>query len=177
MKAWLTWFLIGIVFILGGLLALFNPLAATVTAEQIAAWLFVLGGIAQLLSAFRMGSFAARVLNGILALAFLWLGTSLLVNPLAGLLTLTVLVAIMFLVNGSAKLLLAMTMQGTGFFWPTVLSGAVSVVLALMVFSNFPQSAAILLGALLAVELVSSGVMIMAFALFVRGSAARHDGT
>ncbi|MGC9419637.1 MAG: HdeD family acid-resistance protein [Rhodovulum sp.] len=162
--------LIGLVFILGGLFALFNPLAATLTAEQIAAWLFVLGGIMQLVAAVRTGGWGARLLNAVLALAYLWLGISLLANPLAGVLTLTVLVAIVFLVNGATKLLLALTMRGTPFLWPTAVSGAISLLLALMVFSNFPQSAALLLGVLLAVELVSSGVMILAFALFVRGS-------
>lgn len=176
MSAWWSWVLIGVVFILGGLLALFNPFAATLTAEQIAAWLFLLGGLLQLVAAVRSGGWLARVLNVILALAALWLGVSLLANPLAGVLTLTLVVAILFLVNGAAKLLLALTMRGTVFFWPTVLSGAISVLLALMVFANFPQSAAVLLGVLLAVELVSSGVMIVAFALFVRHRGAGRVG-
>ncbi|MCO8146106.1 DUF308 domain-containing protein [Rhodovulum tesquicola] len=177
MGSWWFWVLIGTVFILGGLFALFNPLAATLTAEQIAAWLFVLGGIAQLLGAVRTAGWTARILNVVLALAYLWLGVSLLANPLAGVLTLTVLVAILFLINGAAKLLLGLTMRGTSFFWPTMISGAVSVVLALMVLSNFPQSAAVLLGVLLAVELVSSGVMILSFALFVRGRGPGRGGT
>lgn len=172
MGSWWFWILIGVVFVLGGIFALLNPLAATFTVEQIAGWVFVVGGIAQLVGAVRTAGWTARILTLVLALASLWLGVSLLANPLAGVLTLTVLVAIMFLINGAAKLLLGFTMRGTPFFWPIMLSGAISVVLALMVFSNFPQSAAVVLGVLLAVELVSSGVMILSFALFLRASGA-----
>lgn len=171
MKTWWFWVLIGITFIFGGLLALFNPFVATVTAEQIAAWLFVFGGIAQLVAAVRMGGWGSRILNAILALAYLWLGISLLANPLAGILTLTLIVSIIFMINGTAKLLLAFTMRKTTYFWPFLISGAVSVLLAVMVLSNLPQTASVLLGVLLAVELLSSGVMIIAFALFLKDSA------
>lgn len=172
MGSWLIWLVIGLVFILGGIVSLLNPFAATVTAEQIAAWLFVFGGIAQVVAAFRAEGWGARILNIILALAYLWLGISLLANPLAGILTLTVLAAIMFLVNGILKVLLAFTLRGTGVFWPVLISGAISVILAVMVFTNFPQSAAILLGTLLAVELLSSGVMIVFYAFALRDEAA-----
>lgn len=172
MGSWLIWLVIGLVFILGGIVSLLNPFAATVTAEQIAAWLFVFGGIAQVVAAFRAEGWGARILNIILALAYLWLGVSLLANPLAGILTLTVLAAIMFLVNGILKVALAFTLRGTGVFWPVLISGAISVILAVMVFTNFPQSAAILLGTLLAVELLSSGVMIVFYAFALRDEAA-----
>lgn len=170
MGSWLLWLVIGVLFVLGGLFALFNPFAATLTAEQIAAWLFVFGGAAQVVAAFRAGGWAARILNIILALAYLWLGISLLANPLAGILTLTVLVAIMFLINGALKVMLAFNVRGSGAFWPILLSGVISVVLAIMVFTNFPQSAAVLLGVLLAIELLSSGAMMVAFALSLKSN-------
>jgi uncharacterized membrane protein HdeD (DUF308 family) len=169
MGSWLAWLVIGIFFVLGGVFCFFNPLAATLTAEQMAAWLFIIGGVAQAVAAFRAEGWGARVLSVILALAYLWLGISLLSNPLAGILTLTLVVAIMFFVNGSLKVVLAFsTARGTGAFWPILISGVVSVVLAIMVITNFPQSAAVLLGVLLAIELLSSGLVLIAYALALK---------
>lgn len=168
MGKWMIWIVIGLGFLCGGFIALMNPFAATLTAEQIAAWLFLFGGLAQIVAAFRAEGMSARVLAIVLALVFLWLGVSLLANPLAGVLTLTLVVAMMFLANGVLKVLLSFTVRGTVYFWPILLSGAVSVILAIMVFANFPSSAAVLLGVLLAVELISTGAMMIAYALFLR---------
>lgn len=172
MGNWLLWLLIGVVFILGGIFSLLNPLTATLTAEQITGWLFVIGGVAQVVAAFRTGVWGARFLNIVLALAYVWFGVSLLANPFAGVLALTMLAAIMFLVNGILKVFLALSLRGSGAFWPILISGAVSVVLAAMVFTNFPQSAAVLLGVLLAIELLSSGAMMVVYALSFRNASA-----
>lgn len=170
MNHWLFWLLIGIVGLIGGVSALLNPFVATVTAEQIAAWFFIISGILQILAVFRTEGWGRRIWALILAAAFLWLGLTLLANPFAGIISLTLMAAIMFFVSGLTKMFGAFTMRGTGYFWMIFLSGAVSVLLAVMVFTNFPQSAAVLLGILLAVELLSSGAALIAFALFLRNN-------
>ena len=43
-------FVAGAICLLGGLIAVFNPLAASFTAEQIAGWLFLFAGVVQALS-------------------------------------------------------------------------------------------------------------------------------
>ena len=49
-----------------------------------------------------------------------------------------------------------------------MISGLVSIILGVMVLANFPQSAAVVLGILLAVELLSNGVSAIALALLTR---------
>jgi uncharacterized membrane protein HdeD (DUF308 family) len=168
MNGWLLWFLVGLVMMLGGLLALLNPLAATLTAEQIAAWIFLLSGLLQLVGVFRVQEWTARIWGLLLSVACLWLGISLLFNPLAGVFALTFVVALGFLASGLAKLILGFRIRTTAYFWPTMISGVMSLVLALMVFLNFPQSAAVLLGVLLSIELLISGATMAAFALTLR---------
>lgn len=165
---WWVWALAGGVMTLGGVLALANPLAATLTAEQIAAWVVLLAGVLQLIECFRSRSWSVGLLAGILAAAYLWLGVSLLFDPLAGVVTLTAVVAAGFLVSGVVKLAYAVRMRRLAAFWPFLLSAVLSILLAVMVFFNFPVAAAMLLGTMLAVELVASGATMIAFAVLLR---------
>ena len=122
----------------------------------------------EIFAAFQRKGWGQRIWALVLALAFVWLGVTLLYNPLAGILSLTLVAALMFLANGIAQVFFAFSVRSAASFWPILVSGALSVVLALMVFSNFPQSARVLLGVLLGVELLSSGAALIAFALHIR---------
>jgi uncharacterized membrane protein HdeD (DUF308 family) len=55
----------------------------------------------------------------------------------------------------------------------TLLSGLVSLALGVMVFTNFPQSAAVVLGVLLAIELIATGITLVSFAFLLRKSPLR----
>lgn len=171
MKHWLLWFLAGIVLIVGGILALANPLAATLTATAIAAWSFLIGGVFQLYAALKDEGTGSKIWTAIAGGAGIVLGIALFNNPFAGVISLTLLVAIMFFVIGLTKVIVSFSLKGTGAFWPVLISGALSVILALMIFSNFPQSAATILGVLLAIELISSGISLIMMSLI--GKAAK----
>jgi uncharacterized membrane protein HdeD (DUF308 family) len=174
MTNWLLWLLIGIISILGGIFALMNPFAATLAATTLAAWVFIIAGALQILGVFQTDGWGARIWGLILALAFIWLGISILGNPLQGMLSLTIVAGIMFIATGIAKIIFAFQIRGSGYFAWAILSGLVSLILGIMVFTNFPYSAAVVLGVLLAVELISSGVTLVTFALLLRNSPMRR---
>ncbi len=164
----ILWIIIGIVSIIGGIVALANPVIATFTAAQIAAYVFIFVGIIQILGAFGEAGFGAKLWNTVLGALAIWLGISILGNPLAGVLALTTMVAVLFLAAGIIKLILAVSLEDRSFFWLMLLSGIVSIVLAVMIFSNWPYSAGTVLGILLGVDLISNGVSLIAM-----GSALR----
>ena len=93
------WILIlGALLIVGGLMAFIKPFAASLTAVAIAGSILTLGGIVQLWIAFQdTGSRGARLVSAILGLLILAFGISLLANPLAGIVSLTLLIAGFFL--------------------------------------------------------------------------------
>lgn len=156
------WTIVGCLSILAGILAFANPLVATLTAEQVAGWGFLIVGVLQIFSAFRQVSWGGRIWVLLVGVLMVLLGIDLLANPFEGVLTLTLAVAALFLVAGILRIVLAFGLRGTGAFWLVLLSGAVSVILAVMIFGNFPASALSILGILLAVELISNGISIIA---------------
>lgn len=165
MKHWIWWMIAGLVSILGGIFALANPFAASLTVELLAGWSFIFVGVITLVSAFSDQGWGARIFTVILGVLLVLLGFNLLANPLAGLLSLTYAVAILLMIAGILRLVLAFNEDFRAFRAIMIISGVLSIVLALMIFSNFPQSAAVILGIYLAIELISNGVALIAISL------------
>lgn len=156
------WIIVGCLSILAGILALANPLVATLTAEQVAGWGFLIVGILQIFAVFRQVSWGGRIWVLLVGVLMVLLGINLLGKPLEGVMALTLTVGALFLVEGIFKIVLSFGLRGTGAFWLVLLSGAISVILAIMIFGNFPASALSILGILLAIELISNGISIIA---------------
>ena len=165
MKNWLLWLVIGIISIIGGIICLANPLQASITAEKLAGWFFVFIGVLQVITAWRAKGFSAKLWAGIAGAAGLFVGVSLLQNPLAGIISLTIIIAVLFLFTGLAKLFISFSLRNTKSFMPVLLSGVISIVLSLMVFFNLPMAAVTVLGVLLAIELISNGISLIMLAL------------
>lgn len=167
-KSWIWMAVLAVISLIGGVLALFNPFAATLAATMMAGWVFALLGIVQIFQAFQVqgwGGFIWALLFGLLSLI---VGGSLIFNPLAGMISLTLLVAVLFIATGVVKILYSFSLRPvTGWGW-VLFSGLVSLVLGVMILADFPASAASILGILLGVELISNGVLFLFVALGLR---------
>jgi len=161
---------VGALSLIGGIIALLNPLAATLTAELLAGFLFIAIGALMLLSIFSDDNWGSRLLSLVLGVAVLAIGINLVSNPLQGVLKLTVVVAFLMLFIGMLRLVFAFRMPTAGLKIMLVLSGIVSLVLGGMILTSFPFSAVVVLGILLAIELISNGI-----SLIVLGLAARDQ--
>ena len=163
---------IGALSLLGGLVALLNPLAATLTAEMLAGYLFMAIGVLMLLSIFSDDSWGSRLLSLVLGIALLAIGVNLVSNPLQGVLQLTVVVAILMLIIGLLRFVVAFRMKSAGLKALLIVSGVISLALGTMILTSFPFSAAVVLGILLAIELISNGISMIALGLAARKPAS-----
>jgi uncharacterized membrane protein HdeD (DUF308 family) len=168
MKNWFLWLCVGALSLLGGILALANPFAASLTAETLTAWTFLIAGALTLFSALRGGGRRVRWGGIVLGAILLLLGFSLLANPLGGLVSLTFLVAVALILAGAARIYIALSRTGRDVRVALLLSGVLSIALAAMIFFNFPASSVVTLGVFLAVELISNGVALIMLALAMR---------
>lgn len=167
-SSWIWLAILGVISIAGGLLALANPSAATFAAVLLAAWTFLIFGVLQVIQAFQMRGWSGFWWSLAFGVLTFLVGLSLLVNPLAGALSLTVVVAVLFIVVGVVKLIYASRLRPmSGWGWG-VASGILSIILGIMIIAGFPWSAATILGILLAIELLSNGVFLLLLAFGLR---------
>ena len=162
----------GALSLLGGIIALLNPLEATLTAELLTGYLFIAIGVLMLLSIFADDSWGSRLLSLVLGVAILVIGVNLVSNPLQGVLQLTVVVALLMLFIGVLRIVFAFRMPTAGLKAMLILAGIVSLVLGGMILSSFPFSAAVVLGILLAIELISNGISLIVLGLTARDRAS-----
>ena len=155
-------YLAGGLSLLGGILALANPFAASLTATVLAGWSFIAVGTLMLIAANHpLGFHLAVFLLGLLLLA---LGVHLVFDPLRGVVSLTAAVGSLLLVAGILRISAALRLYG--YFRGTLLvSGLLSFVLAVLIFVDFPQSANVILGLFLAIELLSNGISLIALGM------------
>jgi uncharacterized membrane protein HdeD (DUF308 family) len=159
----------GILMIVMGMFCLSNPFAASLSVQVLAAIGFFLAGIMNIMMGIRNqeDTGMTRFMTVLLGIVLIYLAISLVKNPLAGLISLTLAVALLILAMGVVRIMIALGMRPMqGWIW-ILISGIVSVLLAVMVFMNMPEIAIGFLGILLGIDLIMSGVssVFMAFAL------------
>jgi uncharacterized membrane protein HdeD (DUF308 family) len=146
-----------------------NPFAASLAVTTLVGLFFLVSGILQLWLAFGNAGDPQRLWHGLTGLLGIVAGIFLLANPLQGLVSLTLILGVVFLVTGIARLVMAWRLRDRPMFWLILLSGAVSTLLGIMIFGNFAAAATALLGLLLGFQLIAEGAALVALGLLGRG--------
>lgn len=163
---WKKLAVLGSVMLFGGFLAFLNPFAASLAAEAIAGAAFLAAGVLLVWQAIVDTTKGARDrgLTGLLGAAFVLFAISLLLNPMAGLITLTFLVAVFFTVIGALRVGLAWHLRPTAGWGWIMTSGVLSLLLAALIVLGMPEAALGLLGIFLGIDLTVAGVVTLALA-------------
>lgn len=159
---------LGIVWIIGGTLALILPIAATLAFGIVFGVVLLVGGIAQLVHALGHRDWQGvtwHLIGGVLALV---VGVLILVFPWQGVFSLTVLVGIFFLLAGAARTAFAFANRGRrGWGW-ILASGLLTLALGVLILAALPGAASWVLGVLVGIELLFTGWWMVMTALLAR---------
>ena len=162
----------GVILVLLGALAIFLPLFATVTITIILGWIFLASGIVGLIT-----TFGARLAPGFWwslasALIALAVGFVLLVEPITGALSLTLVLIVFFTVEGIASIMYALEHRRelSGRWEWMLISGIVDLLLAGIIFAGFPGTAAWALGLLVGINMIFGGVALVGIAAHARSA-------
>jgi uncharacterized membrane protein HdeD (DUF308 family) len=154
----LGWFFIAL-----GVGAMAWPTVATIALEQLIAWLLVFSGISGLLfwRSFSVGrvGFAGLVTAGLA----LFLGLIFAFQPFVGARTLTIILAVLLMVEGllGVSIALALRNQSTGWVW-TLLSAVSTLVLAVLIIAGWPSTSVWVIGVLFGLNLLTTGAALLA---------------
>ena len=159
---------LGVIFLVVGIVAIVVPAAASVGVAIFLGWVLVFGAIVQLFSAFSVEGTASMVIRLVLAVLMAAAGIYLLVAPLKGTITLTVVLTVWFIATGIVRLFTAFRDRGTPAAGAMAVSGGVAVVLGILVALNLPSSASWALGLLVGLDFLCFG-----WVLLVLANAAR----
>jgi uncharacterized membrane protein HdeD (DUF308 family) len=156
MKISTKYFWLGVLTMALGVVVLFNAVIASAAIVTVTGIFLLLGGALQIAAGFSAEGLSNRVLTWGLGGLTVFLGWSFMANPLAGMISLSALLLILLAASGIVQILFAFRVKGTRFFWPLLLAGLVSVVLAIILLSS-PGATLVLLGTLLGVQMLSAG--------------------
>ncbi|NVO56781.1 DUF308 domain-containing protein [Rhodobacteraceae bacterium B1Z28] len=173
MSDWVKWLLLGLLSIAFGIFVLGAPVVASVAVTVVTGVLLLISGALQVVGGFTVEGAGNKILSLIMGAVMLFLGWSFLDHPLQGTLTLATVVLILFMAGGIARIILSFQMKGTQFFWPTLISGVLSILLAGYIWSYANAEPAVLLkllGILLGVEMLFNGIGLVFMAFFVKSA-------
>jgi uncharacterized membrane protein HdeD (DUF308 family) len=151
-------FWLGVILCVIGALMIVFPVAGSIVTKVMIGWAVLVAGAAMLWQAFHARRWNAAIGAGVVALLHLALGVYLAFFPLTGLVGLTVLLAVLFAVQGVIELRMGATHRAArGWVW-MLLSGGASLGLALLLVLGLPGTAMWALGLLMGLNFLTSGI-------------------
>jgi len=178
---WPVLLLEGIALILFGILALVIPPLITLGITTTLGWLFVVSGIIALLVyswAHAAPGFRSLLFSAVLSVIA---GLALLLRPISGAISLTVILIVFFALGGVAKLFYPL--QRSQYLWNfrgwARASGTVDLVLAALMFFGLPEIASWAPGLLLGANMILGGFALIVVAALERrktSAASHHSG-
>ncbi len=163
------WYLIqSVLMVLAGILALVYPVVSSVAVVFLLGWLLIITGVVQgisLIGARNVPHFWLQLVSVVLSVI---VGVLFLRHPGEGLLTLTLLLIVFFMVEGIAKVIFALTIRPVPNGGWVLASGIIGILLAFYLWASLPVTAVWLLGVLLGIQLICEGAALGSLALAVR---------
>ena len=171
MSDWIKWLLLGLLSIVFGIFVLGAPAVASIAVTVITGVLLLVSGALQVVGGFTVEGTGNKILSLIMGVVMLFLGWSFLDHPLQGTVTLATVCLILFMAGGIARVFLSFQMKGTQYFWATLISGIMSIVLAIIIWRFAATDPAVLLqllGILLGIEMLFNGLGLVFMAFFIK---------
>jgi uncharacterized membrane protein HdeD (DUF308 family) len=154
-RVWFT--ILGVVLVIIGVLAIAFPLFTTIVAKTFLGWLLLIGGIMQVVHAFYTQKWSEFIFNALIGILYVIVGGWLAFFPFTGIITLTILLAALFVVEGVLEIGMAMRIRPRdGWVW-LLISGIIAIAAGVLVFAGLPNTADWAIGLLVGINILASG--------------------
>lgn len=167
-SSWWKFTLFGALLSILGVIVLGTPLIGTVAVKTLLAAAFLVAGVLQVVHAFSSKAWNCFFWNLLSGVLYLGCGAAFFAFPVLGAVTLTLVLASLFLVEGIIEVFMAMQsrpLQGWGWLF---FSGLVGIALSLLIFAGLPGSAVWAIGLMVGINLLASGFSMTMIGLALR---------
>ena len=155
-----------------GLIALATPFVAGVLVESLLAWLLIFGGVSHLVLAWHVRGAGAHIWEALVGVAYILAGVFLFLHPVAGLISVTLFLGAYLFLKGIFELISGVAVRGVAGGGWLLVDAVISIVLAVLIWTHLPSAAAWVVGTLLGVAILFSGVSRLALTLAGRRTHA-----
>lgn len=159
---------LSVLMLLAGIFAIIVPPAAGIGVLAVVAWLLMLSGVAHLIFAWHMRGAGAVIWELLLGLLYLFVGAYALIHPLAGLASLTLVLAIYLWIEGIVEIILSFRLRPLGASPWLLLNGIVTLILAFLIWRSWPWSSEWAIGTLIGISMIFSGISRLSLSLAAR---------
>jgi uncharacterized membrane protein HdeD (DUF308 family) len=157
-----------ILLIVLGLLAIALPIETSLAVVIVIGWLVLFHGIGQLIHAFQSKGAGHIAWKLLVAVVYLVAGAYLLFHPGVGAATLTFVLAIFFFAEGVVDIAAYFsTRRISGSGW-MLLDGIITLILGVMIWRHWPSSSVWVIGLLVGISLLMTGMTRLMMALALR---------
>ena len=156
-----------------GILAIALPMAAGIAINLLVAWLLLFSGCTHLVFAWYTRSTGGLLWELLVGVLYILIGVYLLVHPVAGLLSLTLALAIYLLLEAILEFALGLKLRplpGSGWL---LFDGILTLILAAMIWRAWPSSSEWAIGILVGVSMLFSGTSRLMLSLAARSVASK----
>jgi uncharacterized membrane protein HdeD (DUF308 family) len=160
---------LGVLTVIFGVIAIGSPLVTGVAVAVFVGFLLLASGVTQIIHALKSKQWGTGFWGTVIGLLGVAAGLLMIFRPLVGLVTMTMLLAIYFLIDGISEIVAAFRIKpDQGWGW-VLFNGIIAVVLGLMIWRQWPVSGAWAIGLLVGIHILMSG-----WSMIILGSGARR---
>jgi uncharacterized membrane protein HdeD (DUF308 family) len=159
---------LGVIYVIVGLVALGSIVTATAASVLVVGIMMVVAGVAEVFNAFQIKTWGKFVLWLLLGALYILAGIATFENPVLAAALLTLLLGAALVASGIMRIILAFSMkESTPWIW-VVVSGAITLILGLVILARWPVSSLYVLGLFLGIDLVIAGASWIGIGLDLR---------
>jgi len=163
---------LGVVYAVAGVLALGSVVTATVVSVYFIGIMMIVAGVAEVVSSFQIKTWGRFLFWLLLGALYIVAGFVAFSNPLLTAAGLTLVLGAALFVSGLVRIFLGFGMKhGTPWIW-VVISGAITLLLGLIILIHWPVSSLSVLGIFLGVDLLMAGIGWISVGLGLRSVTA-----
>jgi uncharacterized membrane protein HdeD (DUF308 family) len=155
-SSWCWFLLLGILLVVCGTMAMLFPVFGTVVAIAALSVILMVAGVATIVSAFWAGKWSGFLVHLLVGILYVAAGFVVSDRPLVAVETITVFIAMAFIVVGVFRTLAALVIRFPQWGW-ALLNGVVTLLVGIAIYRQLPLSVFWVIGLLVGVEMLLNG--------------------